>query len=328
MDNEVKGEGNSINYKFRMHDPRIGRFFALDPLEKGYPWNSPYAFSENRVIDGIDLEGAEYVTRGHILNDKNEIITTQDISYYQMNTLELIMKGGTPAHYFNAAGYGPEGRGVKHEYYYLDGSEAFKPIWEQGRTGVDVVGRFGLYSGGGSITLYGSDEFKNNNYDYTFTPITEPDAIAKRHDKAYYDVGGYNKPDYKGFVEDVRTLAADIKMVEEVSAYLENTNIFTIDAESHVAAKGQLHFIGILADYKSWKVGKLQSMGLDPTNPNHIDQVKLSNFLQATEYIYQDNNSLGIAKRWANYIELMAAYPPSTQDKKNEAKPKLEKNED
>ena len=42
-----------------MHDPRIGRFFAVDPLTKKYPWNSAYAFSENRVIDGVELEGRE-----------------------------------------------------------------------------------------------------------------------------------------------------------------------------------------------------------------------------------------------------------------------------
>ena len=59
MDNELKGEGNSLNYTFRMHDPRIGRFFATDPLELKYPWNSPYAFSENNVMDAIELEGAE-----------------------------------------------------------------------------------------------------------------------------------------------------------------------------------------------------------------------------------------------------------------------------
>ncbi|MGJ8664817.1 MAG: DUF6443 domain-containing protein [Patiriisocius sp.] len=59
MDNEVKGEGNSINYKFRMHDPRVGRFFAIDPLAYKYAYNSPYAFSENRVIDATELEGAE-----------------------------------------------------------------------------------------------------------------------------------------------------------------------------------------------------------------------------------------------------------------------------
>ncbi|RVU90814.1 hypothetical protein EH230_07825 [Flavobacterium columnare] len=58
-DDEIKGEGNSLNYTFRMHDPRVGRFFAVDPLESKYPWNSPYAFSENRVMDGIELEGLE-----------------------------------------------------------------------------------------------------------------------------------------------------------------------------------------------------------------------------------------------------------------------------
>lgn len=60
-DDEVKGEGNSLNYTFRMHDPRVGRFFAVDPLQKAFHWNSPYAFSENRVIDAFELEGAESV---------------------------------------------------------------------------------------------------------------------------------------------------------------------------------------------------------------------------------------------------------------------------
>lgn len=59
MDDEIKGEGNSINFEYRMHDPRIGRFFAVDPLEKEYPHYSPYAFSGNRVIDMIELEGLE-----------------------------------------------------------------------------------------------------------------------------------------------------------------------------------------------------------------------------------------------------------------------------
>jgi len=49
-DDEIKGEGNSLNYKYRMHDPRVGRFFAVDPLESQFPWNSPYIFSENKVI--------------------------------------------------------------------------------------------------------------------------------------------------------------------------------------------------------------------------------------------------------------------------------------
>ncbi len=59
-DDEIKGEGNSVNYKYRMHDPRVGRFFAVDPLASKYPHNSPYAFSENRVVDGVELEGLEF----------------------------------------------------------------------------------------------------------------------------------------------------------------------------------------------------------------------------------------------------------------------------
>lgn len=58
-DGEIKGEGNSVNYKYRMHDPRLGRFLSVDPLAPDYPHNSPYAFSENRVIDMVELEGLE-----------------------------------------------------------------------------------------------------------------------------------------------------------------------------------------------------------------------------------------------------------------------------
>ena len=61
-DDEVHGAtGTSYNYEFRMHDPRIGRILSIDPLAAQYPWNSPYAFSENRVIDAVELEGLEAV---------------------------------------------------------------------------------------------------------------------------------------------------------------------------------------------------------------------------------------------------------------------------
>lgn len=59
MDDEIKGEGNSINFKYRMHDPRVGRFFAVDPLSFKYPHYSPYAFSGNKVIAFTELEGLE-----------------------------------------------------------------------------------------------------------------------------------------------------------------------------------------------------------------------------------------------------------------------------
>lgn len=56
-DNEVAWQGNSWNYKFRMYDPRIGRFFAVDPLKTSYPMLTPYQFAQNSPIQAVDLEG-------------------------------------------------------------------------------------------------------------------------------------------------------------------------------------------------------------------------------------------------------------------------------
>jgi RHS repeat-associated protein len=70
-DNEIKGEGNSVNYTYRMHDPRLGRFFAVDPLSRQYPWYSSYQFSGNRVIDAIEFEGKE--PRPYVLKLENSI---------------------------------------------------------------------------------------------------------------------------------------------------------------------------------------------------------------------------------------------------------------
>tara|TARA_R110002072_G_scaffold287464_4_gene453140 strand:- start:13581 stop:14549 length:969 start_codon:yes stop_codon:yes gene_type:complete len=111
MDDEIKGEGNSVNYTFRMHDPRVGRFFTLDPLFRDYPWNSPYAFSENKTIAYIELEGLEsffasdltylgsldgpFSKRIYIVNDKDlqkdVIKTTQNLNRFKYSSIHAHM---------------------------------------------------------------------------------------------------------------------------------------------------------------------------------------------------------------------------------------------
>ena len=99
-DDEVKGEGNSYNYKYRMHDPRIGRFFAVDPLEKDFPWNSPYAFSENRTLDGVELEGLEVDLENGLTGEDmavGTVATFQEIGFSIKNLMTLgLMSLSTP----------------------------------------------------------------------------------------------------------------------------------------------------------------------------------------------------------------------------------------
>jgi len=62
---------NNYDYGFRIYNAGVGRFLSVDPIADSYPWNSPYAFAENRVIDGIDLEGLEYKS----VTDQNGNVT-------------------------------------------------------------------------------------------------------------------------------------------------------------------------------------------------------------------------------------------------------------
>ena len=96
-DDEVKGEGNSLNYKYRMHDARIGRFFAVDPLAYSYPYNSPYAFSENTVINAVELEGLELslsISEDKVtyVNAHFQVVNHSDVSREMIDKVMLEVK--------------------------------------------------------------------------------------------------------------------------------------------------------------------------------------------------------------------------------------------
>jgi len=55
-------------FKYRMDDPQTGRFWQIDPLAEKYVYNSPHAFSENKVTGHIELEGLESVNANSINN--------------------------------------------------------------------------------------------------------------------------------------------------------------------------------------------------------------------------------------------------------------------
>ena len=54
---------NWDSFKWRNYDYAIGRFMSIDPLSEEYAYNSTYAFQENKIRLGRELEGLELVYR-------------------------------------------------------------------------------------------------------------------------------------------------------------------------------------------------------------------------------------------------------------------------
>ena len=79
---------NWDSFKWRNYDYATGRFFGIDKLSEKYSYQSPYNFSENRVVDSRELEGLEAIhstqidsqgTKSHVL-EKNIIVLTRETS--------------------------------------------------------------------------------------------------------------------------------------------------------------------------------------------------------------------------------------------------------
>ncbi len=56
---EVSGSGNNYDFGARTYDPRLGRWFSIDPLQSKHASTSPYCFVENSPIGSIDPDGKD-----------------------------------------------------------------------------------------------------------------------------------------------------------------------------------------------------------------------------------------------------------------------------
>lgn len=90
------------SFRFRSYDYAIARFMNIDPLAEEYSYQSPYNFSENRVIDGVELEGAERLsvhTPGWIYSSQSNLRNAHPTKD-QMNssTIAVILRHPIASH--------------------------------------------------------------------------------------------------------------------------------------------------------------------------------------------------------------------------------------
>jgi RHS repeat-associated protein len=65
-DDEIKGDGNSLDFGARIYDSRLGRWLSVDPLMAKYPDLTPYNFVANSPIAFVDVDGEDLYIYGSV----------------------------------------------------------------------------------------------------------------------------------------------------------------------------------------------------------------------------------------------------------------------
>lgn len=97
-DDEVKGNGNHIDFGARGYDPRIGRWLSVDPLWKEYPAQTDYGFALNNPVMFVDKDGQEVFA--YTAESKKLVLTTMEYLFGKSNGFSFdgnkLIQNGTP----------------------------------------------------------------------------------------------------------------------------------------------------------------------------------------------------------------------------------------
>lgn len=194
-------ETGTQDHMFRTYRPSIGRYFSVDPLAPDYPWNSVYCYAENRVIDGLDLEGKEYVNY--------KVVWIEGVKDPKLSVVQYDPKDRTK--------FGKKGKGVNYEMVWKnkDGNVINSKEFFKKRT---AIGDYGLYNGKTTLWQYDRNGNQLGVGDYSIPPIDALDEAARQHDMAYDAVGGIG---FNGWVFSWATAPADFKLMDDWNAIQE-----------------------------------------------------------------------------------------------------------
>lgn len=173
-------ETTTQDYGMRIYDPRLGRFLSVDPITAEYPNLTPYQFASNRPIDGIDMDGLEYLTYTIVIafdgNGGTRIMNT-GYNWYNDNQ-------------HNA--HGKKGRGVQYEIkYYSEQSKKFIGGYSHftsrnaGLVWGKVMKEYGNYMGATGLKEFDKKGDITNTDSYNLPPVDIVDMGAYLHDKGY-----------------------------------------------------------------------------------------------------------------------------------------------
>ncbi len=77
---EIYGEGNAYDFGARIQDPRLGKWFSLDPLQRKYPNESHYAYVSNSPLLFMDPDGKDKIVTLTVINKDGTQIKIKSVN--------------------------------------------------------------------------------------------------------------------------------------------------------------------------------------------------------------------------------------------------------
>jgi hypothetical protein len=170
----------AVSFKYRLEDPRLGRFFSVDPLTRDYPEFSPFSFSGNMLLNAREIEGLE----PGIMFKSMDNAAENWAKYYNDNSIRIKQELGSTIYKTKDA------KGVVKYAYSIPnvGESGYSVVVSKAPSGsipVADIHSHGQYTFG----LFADNEFSG------VQSIQEENLV-----QTYYDIGDNNKKGLVGYL--------------------------------------------------------------------------------------------------------------------------------
>jgi RHS repeat-associated protein len=223
-DDEVKGNGNHLDFGARAYDSRLGRFMSMDAHANSYPSLTQYNFVSNKPITHVDPDGNDNVIYLLVLQSADEKLTLSDKEDIVNQTNAMYKKLGvsTRVVLFNETeSFSPKFIDDNDSYVLLGSpSERKRMMSKQGfqKGDIDWVGS--VDNPERSTQLYGKGPFQGINIEFgvmgvfskKYFKLTRNTGIAFTivHGSTHNSGMGHTDPVAVGVMLDVASLAGKL----------------------------------------------------------------------------------------------------------------------
>jgi RHS repeat-associated protein len=146
-DDELKGIGNSYDFGARMLDPRVGRWFAPDPIL--HPDYSAYSYVVNNPLVFVDPDGKDNIIYIVLLPSALNHLTLEDLQTIKDEANAILKSYGLET---QIKFYNPNAGGEFHSVY-LDATDTYVVFGETS----DIVKQFGKNTNNYTRSIHISD---------------------------------------------------------------------------------------------------------------------------------------------------------------------------